>query len=72
MRARYIIRHHPGLMTEIIVETEGQGEKQIEDRFSLFDSTDYVRRSCEGRGLAPFVFERPDHNTYIAPWITLT
>lgn len=70
-RIRYVIQHHPGLMTEILVEREGVPTKtQIENRFDWGTAREYCRNSMRKRGVEP-VIERPEPYVEVFPWVEL-
>lgn len=70
MKARYIIKHHPGLMTEILVEQEGQKPQVVEDRFDWGVAREYCRDSCKARGVKPEI-TKPDPHTEVFPWVEI-
>lgn len=70
MRARYIIRHHPNLFTEILIEEEGKQPVQIETRLGWGVSREYCRQALEERGIKPTI-ERIDPHTEVFPWVEI-
>lgn len=70
MKARYIIRHHPNLFTELLVETEDGKIQQIEDRWTWAETREYCRRALELRGIAPDI-TKPEPHTEVFPWVEL-
>lgn len=67
---RYVIRHHPGLMTELHVEEEGGASNVIENRMSWGVLREYCRDSLKGRGVEP-VIVKPEPYVEVFPWITV-
>jgi len=68
VKARYIIRHHPGLFTEILVERDGQVPVQTETRYSWGVAREYCRDNVKAHGVEP-VIEKPDAYTEVFPWV---
>lgn len=68
---RYVIRHHPMLFTEVMVEYKDTGKReQIEHRFDWGVSREYCRQSLKERGIDP-VIERPEPYVETFPWVKI-
>lgn len=72
MKARYIIKHHPGLYTSLMVElSDGKPPYEIERRLSWGDTREYCRKSLEFRGIYPAI-ECPEPMIEIFPWVEVS
>ena len=67
---RYVIRHHPGLMTEIMIERRDGSLQQIETRYNWADARTYCCENLKHRGITP-VIEKPEHYVETFNWIMI-
>lgn len=74
MQARYIIRHHPNLETQVFVAF-GDGTERIEQivtrGLTLLQSEEYCRGGYRNRGVEPR-FERTGEHEQTGPWVELS
>ena len=71
MEVRYRIQHHPGLMTEIMVEYKDGKKQQVETRYNWAEARTYCLGNLKARGLTDVPIETPERYVETFPWITI-